>query len=495
MQYYYHLRRINLERIFKALGCVAFGLLLPIALLCAQEPNATEVEQAEALEAPEIQPDDQPAAEVVVAPQAEKSVPPQLQPAQVPSSRFGRRLAGSLNGVLNKDRSAPVAVPATNATREQIFGARLSGAVKEAVAKEDVAEGKWRLAASAFCRRIGLQRFKAGSYSSRERFEALSKDTHWLGPAGDMNQEGRRAYDNGYVGYDDYTDLDSGTWNWGYSSKGQVKGQTIEFIGVDRVWREHSMQTTTSEAQSKENSDYSGGVSLELERYFKQTKHLDCGLRIGAARARTFESSVSGLNTFEHSQRWETWRNKVVDTYDISGTDITPSSEPYRGNQQNSGPVIDTTPMHRRSLGGELVSVETYRAYNSISETLDVDLTTFSLGLSVKGKYRRLNLGGSTGPTFNLVEKDADYTEILYESRNGAAPGILRRWDKNDSGTECLFGYYVQGEIMVTIYKGLQAGIFGRYDWIEDVFGDVGESRYQIRLAGGTIGGTIGWQF
>ncbi len=380
---------------------------------------------------------------------------------------------------------------------------------------KDLGEKKWRLAVGVLYRRLGSQRFKIGSYSSGYAMEARSSDGRWTGPAGSYNDAGNRNYKDGYVRLDDYSDLDSGTWNWGYDSGRQVQGNTLELSGADRVWREYSRQSSFQEANASDGADYSGGLLLEAERYLAQTRYIDYGLRLGLAREQTFQGSIGGINTFQDNQGWELWQNRIVDSYDISGLGITPDSAPYRGNQMDRGPVIDTSPMSRRhrgnqmdrgpvidtspmsrrNMGEELVSRTTYRAYNQVSESLDLDLSTLSLGLTLKGKYQRLQVAVSTGPTLNLVEKDATYEETLYESLNGDMPRPLMHWKDSRSGTECLFGYYVQGEIGITIYRGLQAGVFGRYDWLENVSGNVGQSRYEVNPTGGSLGSTLGLQF
>ncbi|MBU4200405.1 MAG: hypothetical protein KKG09_01230 [Verrucomicrobia bacterium] len=359
------------------------------------------------------------------------------------------------------------------------------------IASKELEEGKWRVTVGMLYRRIGVQRFKAGSYSSGYKIGSKSGDDHWDGPA---DQDGNRTYDNGYVRSDDFTDLDGGTWNWGYTSGRQVEGNTIDFSGVNRVWREYSRQVTVVEGETSDNADSRGGLLVEAERYLAQTRYLDCGLRLGVSREQTFQASGE-MSTFEDKQQWDTLENRVVDTYNISGTGITPDSTVYRGNRSDQGPVIDTAPMIRREAGSELVSSETYRAYNIIADSLDMDLSTFSLGLSVKGKYGRVYLTGSTGPTLNLVNTDATYAETLYESSNGGESRPLMYWEDSTSGTECLFGYYVQGEVGVKIYRGLQAGVFGRYDWLENISGNVGQSRYEVNPAGGSMGGTVGLQF
>lgn len=383
----------------------------------------------------------------------------------------------------------PTDQPATLAKRE----AQTEKPV--AATANDLKKGKWRVAAGMLYRRIGAQRFKTGSYSAGYAIVQKSTDDHWVGPAGGLNDAGNRIYDNGYVGSDDYTDLDSGTWNWGYDNGRQVNGNQIEFTGVDRVWRDYTRQTTVTEAENSDNADYSAGLMVAVERYMAQTRFVDYGVSLGLSRAQTFEMAAAGVNTFNDNQRWNTYNDRVLDAYDITGLGITPDSAPYHGNRTDTGPVIDTTPMTRHRLDGELVSAGSYRAYNSISESLDMDLSTLSLGMSVKGNYRRVYVVGSTGPTLNMVEKDAMYEETLYESSNGGSPQVLKYWGDNSSGTEYVFGCYVQAEVGVRIYRELHLGVFGRYDWMENVSGNVGPSRYEVNPSGGSMGGTVGLNF
>lgn len=359
----------------------------------------------------------------------------------------------------------------------------------------DLQKEKWRVAVGAFCRRIGIQRFTTGSYSASYAIGRKSSRDNWVGPAGGLNDAGNRVYDDGYVKADDYTDLDSGTWNWGYDNGRQVKGSRVEFQGVDEVRRDYSRQTVALEAENRDNADYRGGLMVEVDRYLAQTPFVDYGVSFGLARAQTFQASASGVNNFNDNQEWATYNNRVVDAYDITGLGITPDSLPYHGNRTDKGPVIDASPMTRQGAGSELVSAGSYLAYNSISESLDMDLSTLSLGMSVKGNYRRVYLVGSTGPTLNMVEKDATYAETLYESSNGGSRQVLKYWNDSSSGTECMFGYYVQAEIGVRLYRELHLGVFGRYDWLESVSGNVGPSRYEVNPSGGSMGGTVGLDF
>ncbi len=385
-------------------------------------------------------------------------------------------------------RAGTMAQPASDA--QSVSGNQV------AVTSKNLEKDKWRVALGVLYRRIGGRSFKtSGSYSRNAGIAQKSTDDHWVGPAGSGGAAGDRTYDNGYVGSDDYSGYDGGTWNWGYKNGNQVKGNQMEFTGVDRVWREYTRQTTVADSDNFDDANYSGGLMLEVERYMAQTRFVDYGLSLGLSRAQTFETSINGVNTFNDNQRWDTYQDLVVDSYDITGLGITPKSTPYNGSRAVEGPVISTTQMNRRGLGSELVSTETYRAYNSVNESLDMDLSTLSLGMSIKGTYELLYLMGSTGPTLNIVEKDATYEETLYASANGGVPQTLNYWNNSSSGTECLFGYYVQAELGVHIYRGLHLGIFGRYDWLETVSGTVGPSSYQVNPSGGSMGGTLGLSF
>ncbi|MCG2661704.1 MAG: hypothetical protein L6437_15840 [Kiritimatiellae bacterium] len=400
-------------------------------------------------------------------------------------------------GVRVKDRISARAVMAVRQPPDQPTAMSQAVARKLAAVKSKKLDpDQWRVAVAMLCRRIGIQSFRTmGSYSAGYPIGAKSSNARWAGPAGGLNDAGNHVYDDGYVGTDNYTDLDSGTWNWGYDSGGQVNGNQIEFAGVDQVWREASRQTTATDVQSSDDAASRGALMVEMGRYLAKIGFVDYGLSLGLSRAQTFEASAGGINTFNDRQWSATYENRVVDAYDITGLGITPDSVPYRGNPTDKGPVINATPMSRRDMGSALVSSDSYRAYNSISESLDMDLSTLSLGMSIKGNYRRVYVVGSTGPTLNMLETDATYEETLYESNNGGSRQVLKYWSDSSSGTECLFGYYVQAEVGVRIYRELHLGVFGRYDWLENVLGNVGPSSYEVNPSGGSMGGTVGLNF
>ncbi|MDD5678287.1 MAG: cell envelope integrity protein TolA [Kiritimatiellae bacterium] len=400
-------------------------------------------------------------------------------------------------GEMVKQRMSAIAMmpgrvlPAEPTAMSKAF-AKKASAVKSKKQDPD----QWRVAASMLVRRIGAQSFKTmGSYSAGYPIGAKFSSGSWVGDAGRMGDVGNRVYDDGYVKGDDYTDLDSGTWNWGYDSGLQVHGNQIEMSGADRVWREASRQTISTEMESRDDAAYRAGLMVEMERYIAKIGYTDYGLSLGLLRAQTFNASAGGINTFNDNQRVDTYESRVLDAYDITGLGITPGSPPYHGNRETHGPVIDATPMTRQGMGTDMVASDSYRAYNSVAESLDMDLSTLSLGMSVKGHYRRVYLIGSTGPTLNMVDKDASYEETLYESSSGGMPQVLQYWNDTSSGTEYLLGYYVQAELGVLLYHQLHLGVFGRYDWLENVSGTVGPSRYEVNPSGGSMGGTIGINF
>lgn len=429
-------------------------------------------EQKAAMEAQSIRNAERMAREEIIAKRdAELKMQPEGTDLSVRHVPDTHRQSGLL-GLANDETGKPVTIVSEGATKE-----------------------KWRVALGVLYRKIGAQRFKMGSYSADYAIGKKSSQYHAVGAAGGLNDSGNRVYDDGYVKSDAYTDLDNGTWNWGYDSGAQVKGNRLELTGVEAVWRDYSRQTTATDIENSDNADYRSGLMVTIDRSLAQTSLGDYGLSLGLSRAQTFQAYANGINNFNDDQAWATYNARVLDSYDITGLGITPDSVPYNGNPTDKGPVIDVAPMTRQSLGNERVSEGAYRAYNSISESLDMNLSTLSLGMSVRGKYRRLYVVGATGPTLNMVETDATYSETLYALNNGGTRQELKYWSNSASGTEYLFGYYVQAEVGIQIYRELHLGLFGRYDWLENISGDLGPSRYEVNPSGGSLGGTVGLNF
>lgn len=353
--------------------------------------------------------------------------------------------------------------------------------------------GKWRITIGLSLRRIAAMRYSGGCYSSAHPIPAMSgSGTRGGNSMGGASEYGDREYTDGYVHTDGYTTLDGGTSVWGYENQGQVNGGNISFHGVSRTENEFSRTRTISSLEWAKTSDREYGWMLSAERTVFETGPLAAALSLGFSRA-NFSASGAGT-TFRDSQRWRVFRVDVTDTYSLEGTGISENSQPGQWTPDNPGPAIDNMPASRRE-SRRLVSSGTYEAYNSISESLDMSLSTFSLGVALGTGWRRIRVNGIVGPTLNLVETDAVYKETLYESRNGAPPGVSQHWEETDSGSDYVLGMFAEAGITLELTAHLQAGVFGRYDWLKNIDGRTGPARYSINPEGGSLGATLGFAF
>ena len=348
----------------------------------------------------------------------------------------------------------------------------------------------WRMSAGVMRRSIKGESLSSSSYSKDYPIASQAQRRNSAYDGGGGGGTGDRAYDNGYVRNDEFTSSDGNTWNWGYDSPNQVDGDKVRFQWVDHITTDFSRKTTQSELSHQDNSDAEYGWYLQVERVLKRQGPLDVGLHLDFGRA-SFSTTASGSN-FRDEQSWTTWRNYTEDTYSLAGTGITRADSPYRGNYNDPGPTLNNIPEIRRSAGRDVIDSGSYLAYNAIQEWIDMNLNTLSMGLSASAECWRLRLTGITGPTFNIIETDASYQETLYQSWNdGRTPSVLKEWNETTETTEGTFGYFLQGQLAARIYRGLELGMFGRYDWIENVAGTVGASRYVINPEGASMGGMM----
>ena len=355
---------------------------------------------------------------------------------------------------------------------------------------------KWRVSLGAIHREIKSQSFKACSYSANYPIAPKARDkTYTYSSAGDLDSVAERDYENGYVYSDEWTDFDGGTLYWGYDYASQVDADnTISFRLLASSVTEYKRETSATTEQIKDELDNDQGLYLQAERVLTQNDWMDCGLHLDCSLL-SFSSGGS-LNTFRDLQNWATYHSYGYDSYSLADTGITPQSEPYHGSaDQDSGPVIDNIPSSRKSTGLIKVASRSYEAYNNIDESLDIDLSTISFGLFLSANYQEFYLSGVAGPTLNVVKKDASYNEKLYGRSNGGVPSVLMEWSDTQNDTECVVGFFVQGQLGIRIIDFLELSLFGRYDWIENITDDIGQSRYVVNPEGPSIGGTLNFTF
>jgi hypothetical protein len=348
--------------------------------------------------------------------------------------------------------------------------------------------GKWNLSVGILLRMIHGQTFRTESYAKDYNISAQARDVfRRYSPAGDLNSYSDRTYEDGYVNKDDYTDLDGGTRYWGYDSGGQIEGNSVVFSFVGRTYTDYSRSREVTVGETDNHFDRELAPYIQLERVIYRLGWFDAGLHLDFYHL-AFSDEANYAN-FKDTQRWKNYAQYDEDVYSIAGTGLTRDSPPYHGSRgSTTGPLINNIPDQRRSGGTVETGSYTYEAYNDIKQSLEMNLSTMSLGPSLSANWWRLQLSGITGATFNFINMTTHYYETLYASDNNGAPGILQTWSDSQDYSECKFGYFIQAQLGLRIIDGFGVGIFGRYDWLENMSGNVGQTRYCINPEGGSVG-------
>lgn len=352
----------------------------------------------------------------------------------------------------------------------------------------------WRLSAGIMQRRIGkTSMFATDSFSRHEPIANQSANGQQrFNHVGSANNFADRVYDNGYVAIDEWTVLDGGTTFWGFEHAGQVHNGYIEFNALTSVEKTFQRNITISDSSWEKSSDSEWSGLASVDWMFYRNQGLMLGLGLSASRA-SF-SGAGADSTFSDSQEWRTYQTTMSDRYSLAGTGLTPGAQPASWSPGNSGPVIDNIPTHRNTTRQQTAS-GSYDAFNAISQKMSMDLYTFSCGLSLGFEWWRLLAAGMAGPTMNYIDAEGTYEETLYASANRTEALAQKTWQASHAESEFTAGFYLQAGLFIDVVAGLQLGIFGRYDWLEDFLGATGPSQYKVNLSGGSYGASIGMNF
>lgn len=295
---------------------------------------------------------------------------------------------------------------------------------------------------------------------------------------GDLNSYYDREYDDGYVRKDFGTEIWGDTWYWGYDNSSQVQAGNLVFHAYDGIVAVGAGEDSTVLSAWKDDSGNDSGIILQADLVLTRTRELNYGVLLGLS-----QSSFSAFRTVEQS--CDTYVERyIMDTYDLAG--VIPPPAPYRGTKVGPGPVIIGNIPSSRS-----VSTRTFSGvYSEIRESLEIDLATFSLGGFVEYNPNTWYLAASIGPTASLVKMDTVRGETLYGSQGER---VLQAWSDKESESEWKIGVFGQTEVGVHVFKDIRFGIFGRYDWFDDVSGDIGPSRYKVKFSSLSCGAKISW--
>lgn len=144
--------------------------------------------------------------------------------------------------------------------------------------------------------------------------------------------------------------------------------------------------------------------------------------------------------------------------------------------------------------------------YNDVNEELEADIFTLGLGPLMEFDFGPVFAQTGFGLAINLVQFHAAVRERLYNDQKISVTDIagtqtsedryqVDRWEDGNHGSKFLFGFYVQGLLGVQVSEHWSLAGFARYDWNDDLDGEVGESNFSLDLTGFSAGAQLGYSF
>jgi hypothetical protein len=146
--------------------------------------------------------------------------------------------------------------------------------------------------------------------------------------------------------------------------------------------------------------------------------------------------------------------------------------------------ISSTTATSSVADGGTITETTMADFFSNVTESLDVDLHTISLGPHFSMEWQRVRVGLSTGLAINVADWNADYREDLYVSENGGTAQLLGRYQDHKGGAKVLPGFYIETNANVRLTRRVSLFAGGRYDWAGTLRGTVGPSNFALALGG-----------
>lgn len=294
-----------------------------------------------------------------------------------------------------------------------------------------------------------------------------------------------RAYDNGFVRSGPRTPATGRTADYEFHTQDQIQGDNLRFSadgGERRV-------VTTASASAP--TGWSEGDDWEISPYLSLSRLSDIGngWSIGPSFHFSFtnvDGRQGGLNTLNANERRDIFDVRAIDRFDSTGL-ILPNA-PYTGSPGAIAPLLPVEPAER-TFEDTLRSTDTAVFSDSIQESLDVNLFGVSLGASaVYQSGNRFLAGLGTGVVVNIADWDARRDDQLVQVTNGGAPVEIGSAGFRSSGTDVLFGLYLQGTVGYQINDSWSVEGNARYDWNESLRDSVGGSDFEVDLSGFSLG-------
>lgn len=294
-----------------------------------------------------------------------------------------------------------------------------------------------------------------------------------------------RTYDNGFVNPGPRTPATGRTSDYEYQTQDQLQGNSLVMSATGGERRVIEQTAASSPTGWSEGDDWEISPYLSLSRL----TDIGNGWSVGPSFNFSFTDiggSRGGLNTFNANERRNIFDVRAIDRFDSTGL-ILPNA-PYTGSPGAIAPLLPAEPAGR-TFEDTLRSTDTALFSDSINESLDINLFGFSLGASaVYQTDGRFFAGVGTGLVLNIADWDASRSDQLIQITNGGAPMQISSAGFRNSGTDVLFGYYLQGSVGYQINDSWSVEANARYDRNESLRESVGGSDFDVDLTGLTLG-------
>lgn len=350
----------------------------------------------------------------------------------------------------------------------------------------------WRLGAGVSLRQIGKTTFRTGT--SRFTVPGVFGNNSFVQPPGIGDESGEiaRVYDNGFVRPGPRTPATGRTTDYEYLDSSQIQANQLVMTASGGERRVVTPIGNTLATSWTNEDDWEVSPFVSLSRITPIGRGWSAGPTFQFSFTNV-DGSRDGLGTLFASERRDIFDVRAVDRFDTTGL-ILPEA-PYTGSPGAIAPLLPVEPSNR-TFEDTLRSTDQAFFNDSIRESLDVNLFGFSLGADAY--YRDVDgffVGFGTGLVVNIADWDARRSDRLIQVTNGGPPVEINAAEFRNSGTDVLFGAYLQAMMGVPLSDSISVQTNIRYDWNESLRDSVGDSNFGVDLSGFSFGLSVLYSF
>lgn len=356
---------------------------------------------------------------------------------------------------------------------------------KAAVAATPAPAWRWTLGAGVTFRRIGGIRFDTG-VSPDQIPNLYGADTFTPPPGiGPADAPADRSYDDGFVHIGAATPYSGLTTFWGYAAAAQHQGDELVFSRAGGERRDVSRLRTAAATDWSHDASWEAGPILELACSADLRPGVTAGFALNFS-AVSLGGGRGGLATLSDYQQLDVYHVTAVDRYALDG--VVPPAAGYAGSFAGPGPLLGNLP-DGRAFPESLTSTDTALFLDRVRDDLTVDFYTLGMAGTLSwAATPRLALGVQAGVALNLADWEARREEVIWSSTNGGTPDVFSRRRVDREACEFVAGAYLQGQFAWALNDRWALQGFGRYDWNEDLDGEVGPTSFRADLSGWSVG-------